>query len=190
MYRPHPLFVLSNCGCTHIIWCSVWLFHVWILWIVILWVVLLYIFYDWEHCSVWELSSATDKDLGAWSNHLWSPSELLAVKNKSSQVLINCPQCGLMVRLLDSHIMDVHTPDHMKTYQCPDCGKGFSSSTSLKTHRMNVHLKLRPYRCRYGCEDSYNDTSNRNSHEKKKHGKLFTTTKEEKEKRLREECAS
>ena len=50
----------------------------------------------------------------------------------------------------------------------------------LEIHRMNVHLKLRPHKCRYGCDISYNDTSNRNAHEKKTHGKLFTTAKEEK----------
>ena len=68
---------------------------------------------------------------------------------------------------------------------------------------MNVHLKLRPYSCRYGCEFgnfviskkkllklkhmiffahfvihyefflAYNDLSNRNHHEKKKHGGLY-----------------
>ena len=101
-----------------------------------------------------------------------------------------CTHCGLMVRSLELHVMYVHTPDNMKKFQCPDCGKGFWGLKDLKSHQMNIHLKLRPYRCRYGCEDSYNDTSNRNSHEKKKHGKLFTTVKEEKEKRLREECAS
>ena len=101
-----------------------------------------------------------------------------------------CTQCGLMVRRLHMHIKYVHTPDSMKKYQCLDCGKGFWEQRALQAHQMNIHLKLRPYRCRYGCEDSYNDTSNRNSHEKKKHGKLFTTAREEKEKRLLEECAS
>ena len=89
-----------------------------------------------------------------------------------------------------AHHAHVHTPDNMKKYQCPDCGKGFWGQKDLESHQMNIHLKLRPYRCRYGCKDSYNDTSNRNSHEKKKHGKLFTTAREEKEKRMREECAS
>ena len=27
---------------------------------------------------------------------------------------------------------------------------------------------------RYGCENSYNDRSNRNAHEKRRHGRLFT----------------
>ena len=40
---------------------------------------------------------------------------------------------------------------------------------------MNVHIRSRPYNCRYGCNMAYNDVSNRNSHEKKKHGGLFQT---------------
>ena len=47
---------------------------------------------------------------------------------------------------------------------------------------MNVHLKLRPYKCRYGCEFAYNDRSNRNAHEKKTHGNLFMTGEEERKK--------
>ena len=38
---------------------------------------------------------------------------------------------------------------------------------------MNVHLRLRPFKCRYGCEFGYNDPANRNSHERKKHGKIY-----------------
>ena len=95
-----------------------------------------------------------------------------------------CPECGERVRNIKSHMVSMHTPDEMKKYQCQDCGKGFNEPYNLEAHRMNVHLKLRPYNCRYGCDISYNDTSNRNAHEKKTHGKLFTTVKEEKLKAL------
>ena len=94
-----------------------------------------------------------------------------------------CPHCGIMVRQLKRHIRNAHIPDAEKKHQCQDCGKGFIEKSEMNNHRMNVHLKLKPYPCRYGCDISYNDTSNRNSHEKKKHGKLFIT---EKEKKLRE----
>jgi len=92
----------------------------------------------------------------------------------------SCPQCGLKVRRLKDHMKQAHTPDNQKPFQCQDCGKGFVEKRGLEHHRMNVHLKLRPYNCRYGCDIAYNDTSNRNQHEKKTHGKLFTTAKEEK----------
>ena len=91
-----------------------------------------------------------------------------------------CPECGERVRNMKGHIIAVHTPDELKKHQCQDCGKGFNCSSQLEKHRMNIHLKLRPYNCRYGCDISYNDTSNRNAHEKKTHGKLYTTVKEEK----------
>ena len=91
-----------------------------------------------------------------------------------------CPLCGVKVRHLKRHMDISHTTDEMKKHQCQDCGKGFTDLGSLNTHRMNVHLKLKPYQCRYGCDISYNDISNRNQHEKKTHGKLFTTVREEK----------
>ena len=91
-----------------------------------------------------------------------------------------CPECGERVRHMKAHILAVHTPDEMKKYQCQDCGKGFTFQNKLEVNRMNIHLKLRPYKCRYGCDISYNDASNRRAHEKKTHGKIFTIVKEEK----------
>ena len=84
-----------------------------------------------------------------------------------------CPICGINVRKIEEHIKHVHTPDEEKKYHCQDCGKGFMRDSCLQKHRINVHLKTYPYQCRYGCDAKYNDTSNRNSHEKKKHGGLF-----------------
>ena len=92
---------------------------------------------------------------------------------QSHREKIPCPQCGILVRDLQSHIAAVHTSDQDKRFQCQDCGKGFNGKKKLEDHRMNVHLKLQPYKCRYGCDFGYNDISNRNQHEKKKHGKLF-----------------
>ena len=92
----------------------------------------------------------------------------------------SCPECGVKVRNMELHNQTCHTPDHMKKFQCQDCGRGFIAINNLETHRMNMHLKLKPYNCRYGCDLSYNDISNRNAHEKRRHGKLFTTVEEEK----------
>ena len=91
-----------------------------------------------------------------------------------------CSICGLKVRHIKEHMGAVHTKDEDKKYQCQDCGKGFMLKHKLNTHRINMHLKTKPYACRYGCDISYNDDSNRNAHEKKTHGKLFTTAREEK----------
>ena len=51
--------------------------------------------------------------------------------------------------------------------------RAFPSNHKLQGHKMNVHLKLRPYKCRYGCELAYNDSSNRCAHEKRVHGRIF-----------------
>ena len=88
-----------------------------------------------------------------------------------------CPICGIIVRSIQKHIKTVHTSDDKKQFQCQDCGKGFIKNVCLQKHRINVHLKTYPYQCRYGCDAKYNDTSIRNSHEKKKHGGLFQKSK-------------
>ena len=90
-----------------------------------------------------------------------------------------CPVCGIKVRLLKEHIDNVHTKDEEKKFQCHDCGKGFKYEHKLEYHRISMHLKTKPYNCRYGCDISYNDLSNRNAHEKRTHGKLFMTVKGE-----------
>ena len=88
-----------------------------------------------------------------------------------------CNLCGAMVSRMKDHIRNVHTADQDKRHRCEFCGKGFFDKKKLEIHKMNIHLKLRPHRCRYGCDIGYNDTSNRNAHEKKKHGGLFVDTR-------------
>jgi len=85
-----------------------------------------------------------------------------------------CPQCNKEVKNLEKHMIRKHMPDSEKPHQCSICQKGFSGRKSLRDHTVNVHTKTRPYPCRYGCDIAYNDNSNRNQHEKRKHGKLFT----------------
>ena len=88
-----------------------------------------------------------------------------------------CNLCGAIVSRIADHIRNVHTAEKDKKFVCNICGKGFHQKRKLENHTMNNHLKLRPHRCRYGCDIGYNDTSNRNAHEKKKHGGLFGNTK-------------
>ena len=38
--------------------------------------------------------------------------------------------------------------------------KVFFTKGKLRSHMMSVHIKERPYSCRYGCEMTYNDSSN------------------------------
>ena len=113
--------------------------------------------------------------------------DILRGHMKTHEEKTPCPHCGKLVRGLETHIQRTHTKDGLKKYHCHDCDKGFVDLFSFEKHKMSVHLKLQPFRCRYGCDFGYNDRSNRNAHEKKKHGKLFTNGHEERKQRNRKE---
>jgi len=85
-----------------------------------------------------------------------------------------CPECGAKVKRLKVHMQNMHTPIEQMKFKCEFCAKGFVEKGKLEKHMMNVHLKERPYNCRYGCDIAYNDVSNRNQHEKRRHGQLYT----------------
>ena len=72
------------------------------------------------------------------------------------------------------HMIQMHQEE--SPYKCIPCDKQFPSRAGLECHTMSVHLKTRPYKCRFQCNSfiGYNDASNRSSHEKIKHGRLFT----------------
>ena len=91
--------------------------------------------------------------------------------NRETQV---CPHCGKKVFRLENHIRTTHTADDKKKIQCPDCAKGFINDYFYQKHRISVHEKTYPFSCRYeNCEAKYNDSSNRNCHERKKHGAVY-----------------
>jgi uncharacterized Zn-finger protein len=73
------------------------------------------------------------------------------------------------VKRLEHHIGSVHTEESEKKFPCTTCGKGFPNSFHLKKHEA-IHQNEKPYRCREGCDVGYNDSSNRNQHERKLHG--------------------
>ena len=87
-----------------------------------------------------------------------------------------CPYCGKKYKKLQFHIDTAHVSDEVKRLKCQDCGKGFLLEHLLKKHVESVHLNSKRYQCRYGCDNRFNDSSNRNAHEKKKHGSLFVTS--------------
>ncbi len=105
---------------------------------------------------------------------------------------------GSKLKLRD-HILRIHTPDKDRPYQCQECDRGFARNLELSAHRMQAHIKTRPYACRlvaslcplqwpwvyqslsdmlscrYGCGVAYNDYASRGTHERKKHGATFPT---------------
>ena len=112
---------------------------------------------------------------------LSSSSALTGHMKRHIEEKFPCQECGKLIKpgQINAHNRFHHAP---KNFKCEVCSKCFPDPGSLEKHTMSVHLKLRPYKCRYGlgCEFAYNDVSNRDAHERKKHGKIFTTFKEEK----------
>ena len=85
-----------------------------------------------------------------------------------------CEICGVVVKNVKHHMQGVHMADSDKRFHCKDCGKGFMCRVTMNNHRMNMHIKAQPYQCRYGCDNRYNDTSNRSAHERRRHGAVWT----------------
>ena len=92
----------------------------------------------------------------------------------------NCSICGKSVIKMKYHMETTHKPDSEKRFICDQCPKGFFAKDQLGSHKMNVHLKLRPFKCRYGCDQAYNDRSNMRQHERRTHGVIGPRVKEKK----------
>ena len=85
-----------------------------------------------------------------------------------------CEICGVVVKNVKLHMQGQHMADSDKRFHCKECGKGFMCKVTMENHRMNMHIKAQPYQCRYGCENRYNDTSNRSAHERRRHGAVYS----------------
>ena len=46
------------------------------------------------------------------------------------------------------HVLQKHTDNSEKPWQCQTCGKGFVHENKLKEH-INVHTSAKPFKCRY-----------------------------------------
>lgn len=68
------------------------------------------------------------------------------------QPKVLCNICGKTLtdnNLLRSHIISYHTAEEDKPIHCETCGKGFAKESLLKMHVDAVHLKLKPYPCKF-----------------------------------------
>ena len=88
-------------------------------------------------------------------------------------LISTCHFCDKQVKKLDHHITLMHS---VKKYQCDKCVKAFGFYAQLTEHEKVEHEGLR-YFCRYSdCktkEQEYRDSSNRSTHERKRHGAVF-----------------
>lgn len=89
----------------------------------------------------------------------------------------SCEVCGVIIKneyRYAEHLMQKHNQGPEKQYQCDKCEKTFSNSYKLE-HHLIVHSEEK-FSCRFpNCETAtqYNEPSNRNAHERKKHGLVY-----------------
>ena len=90
-----------------------------------------------------------------------------------------CPNCGKTVNNLPLHLKH-HQSEESRQYHCDTCGKGFINRSRLKAH-LQLHSGVL-FKCRYpSCvknNPEYKDPSNRDAHERKKHGLIFSKLKQ------------
>ena len=80
-----------------------------------------------------------------------------------------CPQCGKVFAdsKMKTHILAVHTEDHLKPYVCQICKKGFAKKQPYEYH-MNGHTGNKPCKCKY-CGKGFADAGNQRMHERTTH---------------------
>ena len=59
-----------------------------------------------------------------------------------------------------------HTSYLFKRWRCEHCGTVFLVQRRMEIHT-NTHQKLKPYKCRNGCDIGVSDPANRGQHEKR-----------------------
>ena len=74
---------------------------------------------------------------------------------------------------------NMHTKDSDKRYQCDQCGKESLDMDKIRGHHISVHLKARPYECRFGCGAASSDKGNLRKHQELKHGEEEITEESE-----------
>ena len=97
----------------------------------------------------------------------------LAKHKERDHTKVVCTVCAATVKNIRVHMTNQHMDATDMRYQCEHCNKGFMDKIKMDTHIMNVHIKTQPHQCRYGCENRYNDVSNRNAHERRRHGEVY-----------------
>jgi len=83
---------------------------------------------------------------------------------------------------LKKHVRSQHTAASDSPFPCEQCGKHFTTANNLAQH-MNVHLGIKPFKCRY-CQNCYQNLSNALCHEKKSHPELYQRMTKNKKERI------
>ena len=110
-------------------------------------------------------------------NKILKNKDILKNHWRKVHVSAPCSICGVVVKNMGLHMGERHKPNSEKKFLCSDCKNGFMTKQKLENHRMSVHLKSQPHKCRHGCDNRYNDSSNRNAHERRRHKETFKDIK-------------
>ena len=112
--------------------------------------------------------STSDPILCTQCDQLFPTQQKLNGHMRNIHIKTPCPHCGVLVtkKTLHRHILQKHTANHEKPYQCQekDCGKGFLTKTALDEH-MNVHTGEKPFKCKY-CPAAYGSFGTKAMHER------------------------
>ena len=88
----------------------------------------------------------------------------------------SCLKVCSTIYALRKHHSGVHGDESQRPFKRREGGKSFAENTKLAAHRLNMHIRSRPYVCRAeGCKSDFNCLGNLYAHEKKLHGQKFTT---------------
>ena len=91
-------------------------------------------------------------------------------KKSSHKDKTPCPHCGKIIKKMQRHIKTAHVEDSEKKYKCTHCKKGFIDNNKLESHVRSIHVKDKPFVCRFMCGVACNDKGNRKKHEIARHG--------------------
>ena len=96
-------------------------------------------------------------------------SENFLKRHKETHIMTPCPDCGKMFNAsnLKRHKKAMHTPNHLRAYQCEVCHKGFDTPMGLKKHTY-IHTGEKPYKCKI-CSFATADSANLAAHNRGVH---------------------
>ena len=93
-------------------------------------------------------------------------SKLFHIKLAHKGTKMPCHLCGKELAQIVSHMRNSHF--NKEVFKCEHCGKGFMWKGKLELH-LNTHLKLKPFKCRMGCDVGFAESGNRRQHEDRVH---------------------
>ena len=113
----------------------------------------------------------------AWYTHSISMHKEQHGITKRTPIDIACNKCPKIFKnkfAFEKHFKQMHGDDSDRPFKCRECDRAFIERAKLAAHRLNVHIKSKPFVCRSpGCTAAFNTAGNMFVHERKLHGQRF-----------------